>query len=148
MVPARPVVSPASRSEFLRKTKCTSTSGQCSKKLHKGGSDSAVMQELHMATDFAFRSMKVMAWALGQVMSTLVAQECHLWLRCGIPTKSLVTWSMTLAINSWQSRSRRKPSNTSCLCMILLPPSCRGPALCLPVTEGTPCGINICSTSA
>ncbi|KAL0187926.1 hypothetical protein M9458_015025, partial [Cirrhinus mrigala] len=50
------------------------------KQLHKGSSDSEVMQELRSATDFALRATKVMARALGQVMSTMVVQERHLWL--------------------------------------------------------------------
>ncbi|KAI2655607.1 tRNA dimethylallyltransferase [Labeo rohita] len=31
-------------------------------------------------TDFALRATKVTAWSLGQVMSTMVVPECHLWL--------------------------------------------------------------------
>ncbi|KAI2642399.1 ORF V: Enzymatic polyprotein [Labeo rohita] len=33
-----------------------------------------------MATDFALRATKVTARSLGQVMATMVVQECHLWL--------------------------------------------------------------------
>ncbi|KAL0194576.1 hypothetical protein M9458_008148, partial [Cirrhinus mrigala] len=50
------------------------------KELHKGSPDQAVLQELHAATDFALRATKVTARSLGQVMSTLVVQERHLWL--------------------------------------------------------------------
>ncbi|KAI2652706.1 ORF V: Enzymatic polyprotein [Labeo rohita] len=50
------------------------------KELHKGSPDQAVMQELRAATDFALRATKVTARSLGQVMSTLVVQERHLWL--------------------------------------------------------------------
>ncbi|KAL0160772.1 hypothetical protein M9458_044497, partial [Cirrhinus mrigala] len=50
------------------------------KELHKGIPDQAVMQELRAATDFALRATKVTARSLGQVMSTLVVQEHHLWL--------------------------------------------------------------------
>ncbi|KAL0147132.1 hypothetical protein M9458_057656 [Cirrhinus mrigala] len=50
------------------------------KQLHEGSSDSEVMQELRSATDFALRATKVTARALGQVMSTMVVQERHLWL--------------------------------------------------------------------
>ncbi|KAI2653661.1 Gag-Pol polyprotein [Labeo rohita] len=50
------------------------------KQLHQGGSDPRLMQELRTATDFALRATKVMARSLGQVMSTMVVQECHLWL--------------------------------------------------------------------
>ncbi|KAL0195082.1 hypothetical protein M9458_008661, partial [Cirrhinus mrigala] len=48
--------------------------------LHEGSSDSEVMQELRPATDFALRATKVTVRALGQVMSTMVVQERHLWL--------------------------------------------------------------------
>ncbi|KAL0150943.1 hypothetical protein M9458_053755, partial [Cirrhinus mrigala] len=50
------------------------------KELHEGSPDQAVMQELRAATDFALRVAKVTARSLGQVMSTLVVQERHLWL--------------------------------------------------------------------
>lgn len=45
------------------------------KDLHKGISDSEVMQELH-----SFWAMKIAVQALGRAMSTLVVQEHHLWL--------------------------------------------------------------------
>ncbi|KAI2652818.1 ORF V: Enzymatic polyprotein [Labeo rohita] len=38
------------------------------------------MEELRAATVFALRATKVMARSLGQVMSTIVVQERHLWL--------------------------------------------------------------------
>ncbi len=50
------------------------------KQLHKAGADPGVMQELRTATDLAPRVTKVTAWALGQMMSTLVVQERHQWL--------------------------------------------------------------------
>ncbi|KAL0159520.1 hypothetical protein M9458_043245, partial [Cirrhinus mrigala] len=50
------------------------------KELHKGSPDQAVLQELRAATDFALRATKVTARSLGQVMSTLMVQERHLWL--------------------------------------------------------------------
>ncbi|KAL0161814.1 hypothetical protein M9458_041210, partial [Cirrhinus mrigala] len=50
------------------------------KELHRGSPDQAVLQELRAATDFTLRATKVMARSLGQVMSTLVVQERHLWL--------------------------------------------------------------------
>ncbi|KAI2645877.1 Tyrosine recombinase slr0733 [Labeo rohita] len=50
------------------------------KELHKGSPDQAVLQELRAATDFALRGTRVTARSLGQVMSTLVVQERHLWL--------------------------------------------------------------------
>lgn len=50
------------------------------KDLHEGSPHPEVMQELRSATDYALWSTKVMAQALGWAMSTLVAQEQHLWL--------------------------------------------------------------------
>ncbi|KAL0149660.1 hypothetical protein M9458_055035, partial [Cirrhinus mrigala] len=50
------------------------------KELHRGSPDQVVMQELRAATDLALRETKVTARSLGQVMSTLVVQERHLWL--------------------------------------------------------------------
>ncbi|KAL0152613.1 hypothetical protein M9458_052336 [Cirrhinus mrigala] len=53
---------------------------QALKQLHEGRPDEGSMQELRTATDFALRATKVTAWSLGQVMSTTVVQERHLWL--------------------------------------------------------------------
>ncbi len=50
------------------------------KQLYEGSSDPGSMQELRTATDLALRATKVTARSLGQTMSTLVVQECHLWL--------------------------------------------------------------------
>ncbi|KAI2658281.1 ORF V: Enzymatic polyprotein [Labeo rohita] len=50
------------------------------KHLHERGSDQGAMEELRAATDFALRATKVTARSLGQVMSTIVVQERHLWL--------------------------------------------------------------------
>jgi hypothetical protein len=50
------------------------------KQMHEGSSDPGLMQELRTATDFALRATKVTARSLGKAMSTLVAQERHLWL--------------------------------------------------------------------
>ncbi|KAI2643815.1 Glutamate--tRNA ligase 2 [Labeo rohita] len=50
------------------------------KHLHERGSDQGAMEELRTATDFALRATKVMARSLGQVMSTIVVHERHLWL--------------------------------------------------------------------
>ncbi|KAL0163759.1 hypothetical protein M9458_039512, partial [Cirrhinus mrigala] len=50
------------------------------KELHRGSPDQVVMQELRAATDLALRATKVTARSLGQVMSTHVVQERHLWL--------------------------------------------------------------------
>ncbi len=48
------------------------------KDLHEGGHDLVVLHELRAATDLALRPTKVTAQSLGK--STLVVQECHLWL--------------------------------------------------------------------
>ncbi|RXN38057.1 translation initiation factor IF-2-like protein [Labeo rohita] len=50
------------------------------KHLHERGPDQGAMEELRAATDFALRATKVTARSLGQVMSTIVVQERHLWL--------------------------------------------------------------------
>ncbi|KAI2647969.1 Tyrosine recombinase slr0733 [Labeo rohita] len=50
------------------------------KHLHERGSDQGAMEELRATTDFALRATKVTARSLGQVMSTIVVQERHLWL--------------------------------------------------------------------
>ncbi len=50
------------------------------KQLHEGDADPGVLQELRTVTDLALRATEVTARALGQTMSTLVVQECHLWL--------------------------------------------------------------------
>lgn len=48
--------------------------------LHEGGPNPEVLQELCLATDYASWATKVTAQALGRARSTLVVQECHLWL--------------------------------------------------------------------
>ncbi|KAI2646619.1 Methionine--tRNA ligase, cytoplasmic [Labeo rohita] len=50
------------------------------KQLHQGSSDPRLMQELRTVANFALWAIKVMAQSLGQVMSTMVFQERHLWL--------------------------------------------------------------------
>ncbi len=58
--------------------------------MHWGGHDPEVLKELRTAPDLAPRVTKVMARSLGRAMSTLVVQECHLWLclvDIGTPTK-------------------------------------------------------------
>ncbi|KAI2651800.1 ORF V: Enzymatic polyprotein [Labeo rohita] len=50
------------------------------KHLHERGSDQGAMEELRAATNYALRATKVTARSLGQVMSTIVVQERHLWL--------------------------------------------------------------------
>jgi len=48
--------------------------------LHEGGSNPGLLHELRTATDYALRTTKSAACALGKTMSTLVVQERHLWL--------------------------------------------------------------------
>ncbi len=48
--------------------------------MHEGSTDPGLTQELHAATDFALRAMKVTARSFGKAMSIMVVQECHLWL--------------------------------------------------------------------
>ncbi|KAL0147476.1 hypothetical protein M9458_057216 [Cirrhinus mrigala] len=50
------------------------------KELDEGSTDPEVLRELRSATNYALRATKVTAQALGRAMSTLVAQERHLWL--------------------------------------------------------------------
>ncbi len=50
------------------------------KRVHEGSTDLGLMQELRSETDLALRAMKVTVRSLGKAMSTLVVQECHLWL--------------------------------------------------------------------
>ncbi|CAM4724409.1 unnamed protein product [Leuciscus chuanchicus] len=48
--------------------------------MHEGRTDPGLFDELRAATDLALRATKVTARSLGQVMSTCVVQERHLWL--------------------------------------------------------------------
>ncbi|KAI2655437.1 hypothetical protein H4Q32_017837 [Labeo rohita] len=48
--------------------------------LHEGVPGPELLQERHSATDYALRATKVIVQALGKAMSTMVVQECHLWL--------------------------------------------------------------------
>ncbi len=50
------------------------------KQLHEGSADPGVLQELRTGTDLPLRATKVTARSLGQTMSTLVVQDCYLWL--------------------------------------------------------------------
>ncbi len=92
------------------------------KDLHEGGHDLVVLHELHAATDLALRPTKVTAQSLGK--STLVVQECHLWLcladmkehekvqymlPCRRPA-SLAMLSKALPSSSRQHRSRLRQS--------------------------------------
>ncbi len=108
--------------------------------MHGGGHDPEVLKELRTAPDLAPRATKVMARSLGRAMSTLVVQECHLWLclvDIGTPTKfgssrflyprlaSSATQPVTWPSSSRLHRSRLRRSNTSCLSGQLLPPPVR-----------------------
>ncbi len=48
--------------------------------MHKGSTNPRLKQELRSATDLALWATEVTAQSLGKAMSTLVVQECHLWL--------------------------------------------------------------------
>lgn len=48
--------------------------------LHKGGYDPEVLKKLQTLADLTLRVTKVTASSLGRAMSTLVVQECKLWL--------------------------------------------------------------------
>ncbi len=50
------------------------------KDLHEGVHDLAVLHKLHAAMNLALRATKLTAQSLSRAMSTLVVQECHLWL--------------------------------------------------------------------
>ncbi|KAI2647677.1 Chitin synthase 3 [Labeo rohita] len=50
------------------------------KDLHEGFLDPELLQELRSTTDYALRTTKVTAQALGRAMSNMVVQERHLWL--------------------------------------------------------------------
>ncbi|KAL0165845.1 hypothetical protein M9458_037689, partial [Cirrhinus mrigala] len=50
------------------------------KDLYEGGHDPEVLKELRVTTDIALRATKVTARSLGRAMSSMVVQECHLWL--------------------------------------------------------------------
>ncbi len=110
--------------------------------MHGGGHDPEVLKELRTAPDLAPGATKVMARSLGRVISTLVVQECHLWLcllDIGTPTKfvssrflyprlaSSATQPVTWPSSSRLQRSRLRRSNTSCLGGQLLSPTCVRP---------------------
>lgn len=48
--------------------------------VYQASSDPGVMQELWAATDLALQATKVTGRSLGRAVSTLVVQECHMWL--------------------------------------------------------------------
>ncbi|KAI2645254.1 Gag-Pro-Pol polyprotein [Labeo rohita] len=80
------------------------------KELDKGSTDPEVLRELRSATDYAFRATKVTAQALGRAMSTLVVQECHLWLNLAEmkdAEKSLEAWLSLPTLSRWLARTIR-----------------------------------------
>ncbi len=121
----------------------------------RGGDDPEVLKELRTAPDLTPRATKVMARSLGCAMSTLVVQECHLWLclvDIGTQTNfgssrflyprlaSLATKPATWPSSSKLHRSRLRRYNMSCLGGQLLPPPVRRlqrPACSLP--RAAPC---------
>ncbi|KAI2653814.1 ORF V: Enzymatic polyprotein [Labeo rohita] len=122
------------------------------KHLHERGSDQGAMEELRAATDFALRATKVTARSLGQVMSTIVVQERHLWLTLAqmadvdksrfldapISQGGLsATPSRTSPSSSRRFKSRRRRLNTSCPAATFQPCP-QGPNLRLLVAEGAP----------
>ncbi len=48
--------------------------------MHEGSTNPRLKQELRSATDLALWAREVTAQSLGKAMSTLVVQECRLWL--------------------------------------------------------------------
>ncbi|KAI2662153.1 DNA mismatch repair protein MutS [Labeo rohita] len=95
------------------------------KHLHEGCSDQGAMEELRAATDFALRATKVTARSLGQVMSTIVVQERHLWL------------TLAQMADVDKSRFLERRLNTSCPAATFQPCP-QGPNLRLLVAEGAP----------
>ncbi|KAI2661177.1 Tyrosine recombinase slr0733 [Labeo rohita] len=113
------------------------------KHLHEKGSDQGAMEELCAATDFALRATKVTARSLGQVMSTIVVQERHLWLTLPRWQTSTnhgfltllspraaysATPSRTSPSSSRQFKSRQRRLNTSCPTATFQPRPGRPPA--------------------
>ncbi len=102
-----------------------------------GGHDPEVLKELRTAPDLVPGATKNMIQSLGRAMSTLVVQECHLWLclvDIGMPQKfgssrflyprlaSSATQPVTWPSSSRLNISRLRRSNASCLGGQLLPP--------------------------
>ncbi|XDV51923.1 hypothetical protein PO909_020715 [Leuciscus waleckii] len=81
------------------------------KQLHEGRTDPELFQEVRTAMDITLWATKVTACTLDQKMSTLVVQECHLWLNFGN--------------SSPLHRNRRRRLSTSCHDGQLLLPRCR-----------------------
>ncbi|KAL0179586.1 hypothetical protein M9458_025028, partial [Cirrhinus mrigala] len=91
------------------------------KDLHEGVPDPELLHELRSATDYALRATKVTAQALGRAMSTMVVQECHLWLnlaemRDAEKARFLdAPISQTGLFGETVEEFAQQPLNTSCL---------------------------------
>ncbi|KAI2653956.1 Transmembrane protein 255B [Labeo rohita] len=109
------------------------------KHLHKRGSDQGAMEELRAATDFALRATKVTARSLGQVMSTIVVQERHLWLTLAQMADVDKSRFLDAPISqgSLFGDTGRRRLNTSCPAATFQPRP-QGPNLRLLVAEGAP----------
>ncbi|KAI2660982.1 Tyrosine recombinase slr0733 [Labeo rohita] len=121
------------------------------KHLHERGSDQGAIEELRAATDFALRATKVTARS-GQVMSTIVVQERHLWLTLAqmadvdksrfldAPVSQGGLFGDTVEDFGQQFSAVQK--QTEAIKHILprrdIQPRPRGPNLCLLVAEGAP----------
>lgn len=120
------------------------------KDAHEGSSEPRLMQEMRTATDFALWATKVKARALSQTISTLRVQECHFCLNLAemwdadkvrflsAPISQDGLFGDTVEDFVQQSKSRQRPSDTSCPGVILLPPGRRGLDRSLLITEGSP----------
>ncbi len=117
------------------------------KQVHEGSTDTGLMQELHTATDFTLRATKVTARSLGKAMSTMVVQECHLWLNLAemkdvdkarfldAPISQAGLFGDTVE-GFAQQFSVLWRSSTSCPGVMHHPPLPPGPGLSLPVVVG------------
>ncbi len=105
------------------------------------------MQELRTATDFALLATKVTARSLGKAMSTMVVQECHLWLNLvemkGVdkahfldaPISQAGLFGDTVEGFAQQFSAVQQAVHT-CPGVMLHPPLPPGPGLSLPVAVG------------
>ncbi len=117
------------------------------KQVHEGSTDPGLMQELRTATDFALRATKVTARSLWKAMSTMVVQECHLWLNLAemkdvdkarfldAPISQAGLFGDTVE-GFAQQFSVLWRSSTSCPGVMHHPPLPPGPGLSLPVAVG------------
>ncbi|RXN28629.1 guanylate cyclase 2G-like protein [Labeo rohita] len=121
------------------------------KDLHKGGHNSEVLRELCTVSDLTLRATKVTAWSLGCVMSTLVVQECHLWLcladmretdkmqflNSHVSQTGLFGDALENFAQQFSAAQKQTEAVTSCM-QLLPPPGRRWQYLCLLVTDGGP----------